>query len=169
MSRTCLGLRTPGAGRARVFDRGVPGYGMGARALRASRTAGGSRNGDDDANSGNVSQQPVDRLLRTVMQTGWVVRPEEVEQILDCIAAAPFDPRIVAVRLKLRGRTYQGRTLGARERSLFVAARHLGSAARRGSSSHSSLAGAGRRTPDQGRRPASATPGGAGAAGAGLL
>lgn len=36
------------------------------------------------------------------------------------MATAPFDARIVSVPTKYRGQTYQGRTLGSRESSLFL-------------------------------------------------
>lgn len=41
-------------------------------------------------------------------------------RIIDRMADVPFDERIVAVRLRFRGLTYQEQTLGDRERAVFL-------------------------------------------------
>ncbi len=64
------------------------------------------------------SQHPVDRLIRELIQTGRAATPDEVERIVERMATAPFDTRLVRVRLTARGASYQGHTLGARADSL---------------------------------------------------
>ena len=44
--------------------------------------------------------------------------PEEIQQIIDRTATAPFNPSVVPVRVEHQGLTYQGRTLATREDSL---------------------------------------------------
>lgn len=53
-----------------------------------------------------------------MIRTGRSASDEEVEQIIERIATAPFDRRVIPVPTRLRGLAYQGRTLGAREDAL---------------------------------------------------
>ena len=69
---------------------------------------------------GGVSQHPVDRLIRELVQTGRPATPEEIADILDRMATAPFTSRNVPVPAEYRGLTYLGRTLGTRAPSLFL-------------------------------------------------
>jgi hypothetical protein len=72
------------------------------------------------AGDSGLSQHPVDQLIRELLRT---VRPAtslEVEQILDRMATAPFDPRVVPIRSRHRRLTYLGRTLGSRQPALFL-------------------------------------------------
>lgn len=65
------------------------------------------------------SPHPVDMLIRELLVTGRVARPTEINQILDRIANAPFDPRSNAgIPTKDRGLSYQEKTLGARDSAL---------------------------------------------------
>jgi hypothetical protein len=66
-----------------------------------------------------LSQHPVDRLIREIIATRRPVLADEIDQIVDRIATAPFDPDpAIPVRIKHRGMTYQGHTLGARASAL---------------------------------------------------
>ncbi len=65
------------------------------------------------------SPHPVDELIRELLQTGRSATPAEVREILQRMAAAPFNPASVRVRRQHRGLTYLGHPLGAREPSLF--------------------------------------------------
>lgn len=64
------------------------------------------------------NEHPADRLIRELIQTGRPAAPEEIEQVLERMATAPFERRDARVRVVHRGITYQGRTLGARADSL---------------------------------------------------
>ncbi len=70
--------------------------------------------------SGGVSQHPVDQLIRGLIGSGRPATTAEVQQILSRMAAVPFDQRVLPVLIKLRGVTYQGRTLGSREPALWI-------------------------------------------------
>jgi len=66
-----------------------------------------------------LSEYPADRLIRNVIATRRQTTDTEVEQIIQRIASAPFDPRTDAlVPLKDRGLFYQGVTLGPRAPAL---------------------------------------------------
>jgi hypothetical protein len=66
-----------------------------------------------------LSQRPVDRLIREIIATRRPVQADEIDQVVERIATAPFDPEPAApVRMKHRGMTYQGHTLGARASAL---------------------------------------------------
>ena len=66
-----------------------------------------------------LRQHQVDRLIREIIATRRPVQADEIDQIVDWIATAPFDPGPAApVRMKRRGMTYQGHTLGARASAL---------------------------------------------------
>lgn len=65
-----------------------------------------------------VSPHPADRLIRALIRTGRTVIPDEIARIVDRLATAPFDRRLVRVRPDERGATYQGQTLGVRADSL---------------------------------------------------
>ncbi len=64
------------------------------------------------------SQHPVDRLIRELVQSQRPATPDEIERIIERMAAAPFDARLVRVARQHRGLTYQGHTLAARADSL---------------------------------------------------
>lgn len=66
-----------------------------------------------------LSPHPTDRLIRALIQTGRRATLDEVEQIVERMATAPFEPRQRRVPVVERGLSYQGRTLRAREESLF--------------------------------------------------
>lgn len=65
-----------------------------------------------------LSQHPADRLIRELIQTGRAATEDEIERIVERMATAPFDTRIVRVRVAARGVSYRGQTLGARADSL---------------------------------------------------
>ena len=65
------------------------------------------------------SAHPVDRLIRELLATRRAATDDEIERIVERMATAPFDPRVVRVRQEHRGLRYQGRTLGARAPSSF--------------------------------------------------
>jgi hypothetical protein len=67
-----------------------------------------------------VSDHPDDRLIRELIITHRSATPEEVERITARIAGANFDPEKVRVPGKYRGLHYRGRTVQARDDSLFV-------------------------------------------------
>ncbi len=66
-----------------------------------------------------ISRQPVDRLIRELIDTGRQATEAEIGRIIERMATAPFDPRVRPVPVKDRGLAYQGRVLGEREDSLF--------------------------------------------------
>lgn len=76
--------------------------------------------GGDNLDQGDerVSQHPVDTLIRDLIRTRRAASDDEIVRIIDRMATAPFDQRLVPVPMKLRGITYQGHTLGARADSL---------------------------------------------------
>ncbi len=81
----------------------------------------GGTGGDRGSDGGQgVSEHPVDRLIRELIGTGRQATAGEVERIVEHLATAPFDGRVVSVPCRYRGLTYQGRTLTDRERSLFL-------------------------------------------------
>lgn len=65
-----------------------------------------------------ISQHPVDRLIRELIRTGRAATAAEVQQIIERLATAPFNPRQRRVRGEERGASYQGYTLGPREDAL---------------------------------------------------
>jgi hypothetical protein len=67
---------------------------------------------------GQVSQQPVDRLIRELIQTGREATTDETERIAQRMAAAPFTSRVVRVDVDERGISYLDHTLSARQQSL---------------------------------------------------
>lgn len=69
-----------------------------------------------------ISQHPADRLIRNLISTGREATPEEIGQVIERMASAPFDRRDLPVPPPLRGLRYQDRELGARADALF---RHL--------------------------------------------
>jgi hypothetical protein len=66
----------------------------------------------------HLSQHPVDLLIRELIQSGRPASDEEVAQIIERIATAPFNPSVVTVAMKHRGLSYRGLTLGRRAASL---------------------------------------------------
>jgi hypothetical protein len=71
------------------------------------------------ADGHEISQHPTDRLIRELIQTGHLPLQGERAQIIERIAAAPFDPRVLPVRQRHRGLTYAGQTLGDRAPALI--------------------------------------------------
>jgi hypothetical protein len=67
---------------------------------------------------GTLSQDPVDQLIRELIQTNRPATEAEAAKILVRMAAAPFDPTIVPVRLKHRGLRYHGNVLATKASSL---------------------------------------------------
>ena len=68
---------------------------------------------------GGLSQHPTDRLIREIIQSRRQATLDEIEQIIERMATVPFDPRVRNVRTREHGTVYGGRTVGAREESLF--------------------------------------------------
>lgn len=68
----------------------------------------------------SVSRHRVDELIRTLLATGRPPAADEVEQILERLAAAPFHHGSRAIPPELQGLAYGGRTIRAREDSLFA-------------------------------------------------
>ena len=66
-----------------------------------------------------MSQHPVDVLIRDLIQSARSATAAEIEQIVERMASAPFEPRNMRVPVEHRGLSYLGRTLGARESALF--------------------------------------------------
>ena len=62
---------------------------------------------------------PVDRLIRELLAARRAATDDEIVRIVERMATAPFDPRVVRVRLEHRGLRYQGRALGASAQSSF--------------------------------------------------
>lgn len=79
--------------------------------------AGGDNSNQDGE---QVSQHPVDVLIRELIRTRRPVTGDEIEQIINRIADVPFNPDMVAVPRKHRGLRYQGRVVRERDDSLFV-------------------------------------------------
>lgn len=76
--------------------------------------AGGDNPRQEDE---RMSQHPVDVLIREIIRTRRPATDDEIGRIIDRMAAAPFDQRLVPVLTKLRGTAYQGHILDAREDS----------------------------------------------------
>jgi hypothetical protein len=65
------------------------------------------------------SQHPIDHLIRDVIVSRRLASPEEIAEIVNRIATAPFDPQPDVPVLRIhRGLVYQGQQLGARASSL---------------------------------------------------
>ncbi len=69
--------------------------------------------------SGGISQYPADQLIPELLATERPASATEVQQVLNRMAAVPFDQRVLPVPVKLRGASYLGGTLGAREPALL--------------------------------------------------
>lgn len=63
-------------------------------------------------------RHPVDRLIHEAAQFGREITSAEIGQILERIATAPFNPRVVRVPVEERELSYYGEILGARASSL---------------------------------------------------
>lgn len=66
------------------------------------------------------SDHPTDRLIRELIQTGRPVEAGEVERILERMASAPFDPRIIRTPARERGQHYCGRTVQPHDEAVVV-------------------------------------------------
>lgn len=66
------------------------------------------------------SDHPTDRLIRELNQSGRPSELGEIDQILDRMAVAPFDSRIVRALPTERGFNYHGRVVQQRDEALFV-------------------------------------------------
>ena len=66
------------------------------------------------------SHHPADQLIRELIQSGRATEPAEIERILDRMALAVFDPRVVRVPIHERGLTYGNRLILERADSLFL-------------------------------------------------
>ena len=60
----------------------------------------------------------IDELIRDLVRTGRSATAAEVERIFERMVAAPFDLRMVRVRVEERGAGYLGHTLGRDAESL---------------------------------------------------
>jgi hypothetical protein len=67
-----------------------------------------------------LSQHPADRLIRELIRIGRQATGEEIQQIVEKAATAPFDTREVRVPQLLRGATYQGHTFTNRASCLLI-------------------------------------------------
>jgi hypothetical protein len=78
--------------------------------------------GGDNPDQGDerLSQHPVDMLIRDLIRRRRPATDEEIRQIIDRMADAPFNQRFVRVPLELRGLAYQGHMLGSREDVWFL-------------------------------------------------
>jgi hypothetical protein len=76
--------------------------------------------GGQNSSGARLSQHPVDRLIRDLIDTGRQATAEEIAQILDRMATAPFEPREAPVPAALQGTSYLGRPLGNRASALLV-------------------------------------------------
>ena len=74
--------------------------------------------GADRPRRGELSQHPTDQLIRDLIDTGRQATPEEIARIIERMATVPFEPRVRRVRLRERGASYLGQTLGPYARSL---------------------------------------------------
>jgi hypothetical protein len=77
----------------------------------ASRSVGDVRGGSGD---------PTDALIHELVRSGRAARPEEVRQIRERLATAPFNSQLIRVPTRERGLGYQGRVVQARDDSAFV-------------------------------------------------
>ncbi|MCX6022384.1 MAG: hypothetical protein NTZ05_11780 [Chloroflexi bacterium] len=68
--------------------------------------------------SDNLSPHPTDRLMRDLITTGRAATPEDVRQIIERMATAPFDQRVLSVDGPLRGKLFQGSRIGFQEDSV---------------------------------------------------
>jgi hypothetical protein len=68
----------------------------------------------------NRSIHTTDRLIRELIETRRAATNDEVEQIVERMASAPFEPRDISVPSELRGKRYLGNQLGARAPVLLV-------------------------------------------------
>ena len=75
--------------------------------------------GAGDSDEG-FSRHPADVLIRELVRTGRAAMPEEIARIIERMATAPFDQRVLSVPEKLRGVSSQGRRLGDRETALVI-------------------------------------------------
>ncbi len=67
-----------------------------------------------------LSQHPTDRLIRELIRTGRNTKPGEVDQIVERVATAPFDHRVVSVPSPVRGLMYLDRRVRSKELSLLI-------------------------------------------------
>ena len=67
-----------------------------------------------------VRQDPIGRLIRDLLTAAHAATPVEIEQIVNHVAVAPFDHRILSAPVDLRGVAYLGRTLVPRDNALFI-------------------------------------------------
>jgi hypothetical protein len=65
-----------------------------------------------------VNQHPVDRLIRELIASGRMPDSEELTQIANRMATAPFDTRVIPVPVRMQGLVYQNQVLGTRADSL---------------------------------------------------
>ncbi len=65
-----------------------------------------------------LSRHPVDRLIRELIGTRRAAADDEIEQIVERMATAPFHPAVLPVPMHLRGLAFQGRTIREREDAL---------------------------------------------------
>lgn len=70
------------------------------------------------AGGGTGGQHPIDRLIRDLVARQREATDREIDQLIERMATAPFNPGTVGVRLEERGATYQGQTLGPAADSL---------------------------------------------------
>jgi hypothetical protein len=67
---------------------------------------------------GRLSGHPADRLIRELVSTGRRATGDEIAQIVEQMAAAPFHRAVLLVARHLRGLAFQGRAIGDREDAL---------------------------------------------------
>jgi hypothetical protein len=65
-----------------------------------------------------ADEHAADRLIRELIASGRGASPDEIAQIVERMATAPFNPDIIRVPVKDRGSLYEGHALTAREQSI---------------------------------------------------
>ncbi|MGH2353123.1 MAG: hypothetical protein ACRDI2_14690 [Chloroflexota bacterium] len=89
-------------------------------------TGSGANSGrDGDSVQGSTraegwSRLPVDQLIRELIRTRREATPDETAQIIERIATAPFDARVVSAPTYLRGLMYGERTVQTHDESAFL-------------------------------------------------
>ena len=89
----------------------------GNRGCTVTEDSGGDNSDQGDA---RLSQHPVDALIRDLIRTRRPHQTMKYMRIIDQIANAPFDERILPVRGRYQGLSYRGRTLTQRAPALFL-------------------------------------------------
>lgn len=68
----------------------------------------------------HLSPHPTDRLIRELVRIGRQASADEIVQVVERMATAPFESRAIRARGPEHGLSYGGRRLGSHDDSLFV-------------------------------------------------